>query len=34
VPAELRRLTAFAEQNGLANLCRLLFNLNEFVFVD
>jgi hypothetical protein len=33
-PTELRQLTPFTEQNGLANLCRLLFNLNEFVFVD
>ncbi len=24
----------FAEQHGLAGLCRLIFNLNEFVFVD
>ncbi|HZT78882.1 MAG TPA: DUF1553 domain-containing protein, partial [Gemmataceae bacterium] len=27
-------LTAFARQHGLANLCRVLFNLNEFAFVD
>ncbi len=27
-------LTQYAEQFGDANLCRLLFNLNEFVFVD
>ncbi|MBM3875121.1 MAG: DUF1553 domain-containing protein [Verrucomicrobia bacterium] len=27
-------LTAFANQHGLANACRLLFNLNEFAFVD
>src|SRR5262249_18169694 len=31
LPAELRDLTAFSERNGMANLCRLLFNLNEFV---
>jgi hypothetical protein len=28
------RLVAFAQANGLPNLCRVLFNLNEFVFVD
>ena len=33
-PAELKELTGFGERNGLANLCRLVFNLNEFVFVD
>jgi hypothetical protein len=35
-PAEEERvmLTTHAQQNGLANTCRLLFNLNEFVFVD
>ncbi|WP_406698664.1 DUF1553 domain-containing protein [Singulisphaera sp. Ch08] len=27
-------LVAFAEKHGLANACRLLFNTNEFVFVD
>ena len=32
--SELDRLVAFAEQYGLANYCRLLFNLNEFTFVD
>lgn len=31
---ELQRLTQFAEQHGMANVCRLFFNLNEFVFVD
>lgn len=29
-----QELVAYARQHGLANLCRLLFNLNEFVFVD
>jgi hypothetical protein len=35
-PAESEsvRLLAFAEANGLANACRLIFNLNEFQFVD
>ncbi len=28
------QLVAFAEKNGLPNLCRVLFNLNEFAFVD
>ena len=32
--SERRDLIAYAESHGLANLCRLLFNLNEFVFVD
>jgi hypothetical protein len=27
-------LTAYAAKHGLANACRLLFNTNEFVFVD
>jgi hypothetical protein len=31
---ELRDLEAFAEAQGLHHLCRLLFNLNEFVFID
>jgi hypothetical protein len=35
-PSETERATLmrYSERNGLANLCRLLFNLNEFVFVD
>ncbi len=32
--AELDRLVSFAGHYGLANYCRLLFNLNEFTFVD
>jgi hypothetical protein len=32
--AERQALVQYTERNGLANLCRLLFNLNEFVFVD
>jgi hypothetical protein len=31
---ELKMLTAYAEKHGLANTCRLILNLNEFVFVD
>ncbi|HXG46919.1 MAG TPA: DUF1553 domain-containing protein [Methylomirabilota bacterium] len=31
---EERALTAYAREHGLANCCRVLFNLNEFVFVD
>jgi len=32
--AETARLSAFAAKNGMANTCRLLFNSNEFVFID
>jgi hypothetical protein len=31
---ELRDLTGFARDHGLPNLCRALFNLNEFSYVD
>jgi hypothetical protein len=31
---ELKTLTAYSEKHGLANTCRLILNLNEFVFVD
>ena len=31
---ELRTLADYAEQHGMPNACRLIFNLNEFVFVD
>lgn len=31
---ELRDLTGFAREHGLPNLCRALFNLNEFSYVD
>jgi hypothetical protein len=27
-------VTAYVERHGLANACRLLFNANEFLFVD
>lgn len=32
--AERDDLIAYAETHGLENLCRILFNLSEFVFVD
>jgi mono/diheme cytochrome c family protein len=32
--ADRDRLIAFAQANGLPNLCRVLLNLNEFIFVD
>lgn len=32
--AEREPLAAYAKEHGLANACRLIFNLNEFVFVD
>ncbi|MEI7698263.1 MAG: PSD1 and planctomycete cytochrome C domain-containing protein [Planctomycetia bacterium] len=32
--SELSSLKTYAEQHGLPALCRLLLNLNEFVFVD
>ena len=36
MPTEEERdgLVAYANQFGLANTCRVLFNLNEFAFVD
>ena len=33
-PTERLQTIAYAEQHGLPALCRLLFNLSEFVFVD
>ena len=33
-PDERSQLTTYADQHGLPALCRLLFNLSEFVFVD
>jgi hypothetical protein len=35
-PTELERseLAAYAKQHGLANTCRVILNLNEFIFVD
>lgn len=31
---ELAELVAYAQRHGLENLCRVIFNLNEFVFVN
>jgi len=33
-PAERQQLSRYATQFGLSNLCRLLFNLSEFVYID
>ncbi len=33
-PGELEALRAYAEAHGLAATCRVIFNLNEFAFVD
>jgi uncharacterized protein DUF1553 len=32
--AEREALDEYARQHGLANACRVILNLNEFVFVD
>ncbi len=32
--ADCEAMVAYAREQGLPNLCRLLFNLNEFTFVD
>ncbi|HTN74370.1 MAG TPA: DUF1553 domain-containing protein, partial [Pirellulaceae bacterium] len=32
--AEQARFATYADRHGLANFCRVLFNLNEFVFID
>jgi hypothetical protein len=31
---ELTALVSYTQEHGLANACRVLFNLNEFSFVD
>ncbi|MBX9578809.1 MAG: hypothetical protein K2X87_00735, partial [Gemmataceae bacterium] len=31
---ERAALAAYAKEHGLANACRVVLNLNEFVFVD
>ena len=33
-PDEADEMAAYARKHGLAALCRVLFNLSEFVFVD
>ena len=32
--AEQQAMEAYAKEHGLANLCRVLFNMSEFGFVD
>jgi len=32
--AEAKRLAEYADKYGLANACRVLFNCNEFLFVE
>ncbi len=32
--AEMKKLLAFAEKNGMTGLCRLIFNTSEFMFID
>ena len=31
---ELKSMTAYAEKHGMNNLCRFLFNLSEFIYID
>jgi len=31
---EIEDFTAYAEKHGFANLCRLIFNSNEFMFIN
>ena len=31
---EQQAMEAYAKEHGLANLCRVLLNMSEFVFVD
>jgi Protein of unknown function (DUF1553) len=33
-PHEKKALATFAQKHGLANACRLLWNTNEFIFID
>jgi Protein of unknown function (DUF1553) len=33
-PTEIDRLRAYSKKHGMANVCRLLINSNEFMFVD
>ena len=32
--AELERFVQYAEKHGLANFCRILYNTNEFIFIN
>lgn len=34
LPSELQTMAQYAQEHGLENFCRLLFNLNELIFVD
>jgi len=34
MPTEVEELSAYARKHGLANLCRLILNSNEFMFVN
>ena len=31
---EIQQMVAYAEQYGLANYCRVMFNLSEFMYLD
>ena len=33
-PQEMAETSAYVQRYGLENFCRLLYNANEFVFVD
>jgi hypothetical protein len=33
-PAESKKLCDFASKHGLPNVCRLIFNMSEFMFLD
>jgi hypothetical protein len=33
-PKETSRLAAFTQEHGTTNLCRLIFNTSEFMFID
>ena len=33
-PVESASLHVYADRHGLANTCRVIYNLNEFVFID
>jgi hypothetical protein len=32
--SELAALAGYADRHGLANTCRVIYNMNEFLFVD
>jgi len=31
---ELKAFSAYAQEHGMNNLCRFLFNLSEFIYID